>query len=190
MNLTLAQKTILKVHIALNTNTIIVAGGATVAIKDVVEDGDNYQFIADWYNGVALAGDAQPFAAPLTLWKPLVTVQELNKAIAWGTNPAGATPQEITNSWLKYQSMIWSSAIDLTDGQVRSGIASVFGASGSTAVAIGTVGTGKQDGTRAELLYAGGSVGGTQGLGAGARVTAVFGQKLTGPDIADAKLNG
>lgn len=188
MALTPAQKTTLKTHAAANTNTIqaFVAGQVglrTVAIKDVTELGDNFQFVADWYNGLALAGDNQPIASPLLVWRPSVSIQQLNSAVDWTAQPAGATAADVSNGWLKWQTMIWNNAIDLTDQQVRQGIDTVWGAASASATAIKGAGIGRQAGTRLEVLLAGNAVG-------GARVSQVFGYKLTGPEVSDALLNG
>jgi hypothetical protein len=79
MPLTPAQKTTLKAHIQANTNMIInVANGQQVAINAAPDVGDNYQHVADWYNALALAGDNQPIAAPIAVWRPSVSIAQLN----------------------------------------------------------------------------------------------------------------
>jgi len=192
-----AQIATLKAHIEANTNTIpagfpwsgAFAGTAINAIPITNPDGN--AAIAGWYNLPATAEDAQPFAVSLLLWKPVVTITELNAAINWAQNPAGATAAEQTNSWLRWQSMCWSNALDLTDNQVRSGIQSVW-SSGNSNAKIKENGTGRRVGTRFELLYAGANRG-PNGATADAdpllngRVTVFFGQKVTLDDIQTAR---
>jgi hypothetical protein len=193
MPLTPAQKTTLKAHIAANTNMIInVANGQQIAINAAPDVGDNYQHIADWYNALAQAGDAQPIAAPLALWKPVVSIAQLNSAIDWSADPTGGgtpTASQATNLWLKWQSMCWSNQIDMTDPQVRQGVVSIWGNGSTSSLAIGAAG--KQPGTRLECLLASAGVGGGSGLGpASARVSQVFGYRINGPEISDVVLNG
>lgn len=191
MQLTQAQKNSLKAHIALNTNVIQALADSppvmqALAINTITEIGDNYQYIANWYNSTALGTDNQPFAAPLNVWKPVIQIATLNTAMVWQDAAPGLTNIDQTNSWLKYQSMIWNNQLDMTDPQVRQGIVNCT--SVASALAIG--GVSKQAATRLDMLFAGNAVGGGIGLGAAARVSPVFGQKITGPDISDAILNG
>lgn len=186
MNLTPAKLQTLKAHIAANTDTV---GG--VAIKDLPPTADNNFAIAAWYNTPVTGTEQQAFAAPLALWKPVVTIQELNTAINWSQNPAGATAADQTNSWLRWQSMCWNNFLDLTDAQVRSGVAAVW-SSGNSNTNIKAVGTGRRLGTRAELLFAG-PARGPNGNPAdpdnalNGRVSPVFGQQLTGGDVDQAR---
>ncbi|MFL6140933.1 MAG: hypothetical protein ACJ72N_03545 [Labedaea sp.] len=193
MPLTPAQRTTLAAHIRANTNTVTnVATGQPTAINALPDAGDNRQNIADWYNGIAQATDNQPIAAPLALWKPSMSIAQLNSAIDWTADPTGgASPSagQITNLWLKWQSMCWGNQIDMTDPQVRQGIVSIWGSGTTTSVAIGA--GGKQAGTRLECLLASAGVGGAAGLGpAAARVSQVFGYRISGPEVSDALLNG
>lgn len=186
MNLTPAQLQTLKAHIAANTDTV---GG--VAIKDLPATADANFAIAAWYNQPATGTEQQAFTAPLSLWKPLVTIQELNTAINWGQNPAGATAADQTNSWLRWQSMCWNNALDLTDPQVRSGIASVW-SSGNSNANVKAVGVGRRLGTRAELLFAGVARGPDgnptdSDTTKNGRVSPVFGQLLTGGGVDAAR---
>lgn len=187
MTLTTAQLQTLKAHIAANTDTV---GG--VAIKDLPATADANFAIAAWYNQPATGTEQQAFAAPLSLWKPVVTIQELNTAVNWGQNPAGATAADQTNTWLRWQSMCWSNAIDLTDAQVRSGVASVWGSGSNSNANVKAVGVGRRLGTRAELVFAG-PARGPNGNPADAdnalngRVSPVFGQQLTGADVDAAR---
>jgi hypothetical protein len=187
MPLTPAQLVTFKAHLAANTNTI-----NAVAISALPNTVDANQLVADWYNGLALPGDSQPFTAPLNLWAPVVTIQQLNGAINWGQNPAGTGDPAQTNSWLRWQSMCWQNQIDLTDAQVRSGVASVWGTASSTNTAIKAVGVGRKAGTRAELVFAGPSRG-PNGNAADAdvalngRVSAFYGQRLDQSDVEAAR---
>lgn len=187
MPLTPAQLNTLRTHILANTNLI---GG--VPINSLPNDPDANAAIADWYNGTALAGDAQPFADSLNVWLPAVTTQALNSAVVWATPPNGATTADVTNSWLAWQSMCWNNSIDLTDDQVRSGVASIWPP--ATNNGIKAVGVGRRAGTRFELLFAGPNKG-KDGAGASGtmanngRVSPFFGQKLTGSDVNDARAN-
>lgn len=184
--LTPTQLTTLRNHIAANTNLI---GG--VPIQTLPNGGDENDAIAAWYNQTAQAGDAQPFADSRNLWKPGVTITELNSAINWSQNPAGATAAEMTNAWLRWQSMCWSNVLDLTDPQVRSGIAAVWATGGSNA-AIKAVGVGRRPGTRFELVFASANRG-PNGNAAdpdtalNGRVSPFFGQAVTLDDIQAAR---
>ncbi len=187
MPLTNAQLTTLKNHLAANTN--LVNG---VAINAIPDGPDNNIAIAAWYNATALANDSQPFADSLNLWKPVVTIQELNGAIVWSADPTGGTDAARTNSWLRWQSMCWSNAIDLTDAQVRSGVADVWGSASASNLAIKAVGVGRRAGTRFELLFASANRGPNGSAASGTmedngRVSPFFGQKLTAADISDAR---
>jgi hypothetical protein len=193
MPLTSAQATTLRAHILANTNPVTnVANGQQVPINALPDVGDNYQNVANWYNGVAAAGDAQPIAAPLAVWRPVVTIGQLNSAIDWSADPTGGgTPSagQVTNLWLRWQSMCWGNQIDMTDPQVRQGVVNIWGSSSASSLAIG--GVGKQPGTRLECLLAGAGVGGGIGLGpAAARVSQVFGYRITGPEVASVLING
>lgn len=192
MPLTLNQMTTLRTHILANTNTVVnVGNGQLIAINVLPDIGDNYSNIANWYNGIASASDNQPIAAPLNLWKPSVSIGQLNSAIDWSADPTGGgtpTAGQMTNLWLKWQSMCWSNQIDMTDAQVRQGVVTIWG-NGTTSLAIGNVS--KQAGTRLECLLAGPAVAAGIGLGAaGARVSQVFGYRITGPEIGSVLLNG
>jgi hypothetical protein len=183
MPLTPAQLSTLKTHLLANTNTI---GG--VAINSLPPTPDNFFAIADWYNGVALAGDNQPFSAPLTVWNPNVTIDQLTAAINWGQDPAGADTPTKTLAILKWQSMCWNNKIDMTDNQNRAGIASVWGSASSSNSAIKAVGAGRKAATRFEMLFAGPSRG-PNGAAADAdnalngRVTPFYWQRLFYTDI-------
>lgn len=188
MALTPAQVATLAAHLAANTN--LINGTAINALPNTPDD--NFA-IANWYNQTALVGDNQAFANSLNLWKPVVTIQELNAAINWSQTPAGATSADQTNSWLRWQSMCWNNAIDLTDNQVRSGIAAVW-ATGSTNASIKAVGIGRRAGTRFELLFASANRGpngnaADPDMTLNGRVSSVFGQKLLGTDVDAARSN-
>lgn len=172
MNLLDTQKTALAAHIAANTNTGVIPGTGgvgTFVINTAITGRDPtlQQGIADWYNGPALSNDNQPFAN-LMLWNPVTTIQQLNTAIDWTTNPVGADQPTLTNAWLKWQSMCWNNYLDLTDPQVRAGIIQVWGNPSNTASNIGAAtGTlcGKLAGRRIDLVLSPVPVA-TPGLGA------------------------
>jgi len=192
-----AQIATLKAHILANTNAIPAgfpwsgsfAGTAINAIPITSADGN--AAVAGWYNLFAAANDNQPFADSLNLWKPSVTITELNTAINWAQNPAGATAADQTNAWLRWQSMCWSNSLDLTDNQVRSGVQSVW-ATGSSNASIKAVGTGRRAATNFERLYAGANRGPNGAAADGdmllnGRVSVFFGQKVTLDDIQTAR---
>lgn len=201
MALTQNQKSALKAHLAANTNTVVNTGaGQPIAINLIIPNsptdvGDNMQNIADWYNGNAVAGDSQPQAAPLNVWKTFVTIQDLNSAIDWSAQVVGADSAAQTVNWLKWQSLCWNNFIDPTDPQVRQGISTIWGNPSTSAGNIGAAS--KRVGTRLEILLAGAAAGGNLGLGAAARVcgkdangTSLFGFKINGPQILNVLLNG
>jgi len=208
MNLTPAQKTALAAHIRANTNSGIVPGTGgigTFVINAAVNGRDPtlQQGIADWYNQPALAGDNQPFAN-LNVWNPLTNILQLNSAIKWQTAPVGATAADVTNSWLLWQTMIWSMGsgsltvgLDMGDASVRKGMLQVFGdvANGSAA-AIGAVGCGQQVGRNIELVCSNAVVGATTALTAAhpiqkdANGLTIYGQKLTQADVDNALFPG
>jgi hypothetical protein len=195
--LTAGQLTTLRNHIIANTNLIPAGfpwsgGFVGTAVKDVPNTSDGNVAVAGWYNLTATAGDAQPFADSLNLWKPQVTITEANTAINWSQNPAGATTADQTNSWLRWQSMFWSNVIDFTDNQVRSGVASVWGSASASNTALKAVGVGRRAGTRFELLYAGNNRGPNGGAADGdmslnGRVSAFFGQLLDAGSVETAR---
>ncbi len=174
MNLTTAQKTTLAAHITANTNlgTIPGSGGSTFVINTATgRDPTLQQGIADWYNKAALATDNQPFAN-LNVWNPLTTIDQLNSAIKWQTPFVGATPADVANSMLLWQTMIWKLGggqagvgIDMGDGSVRKGLTTVFGdVVGGSAAAVGAVGCGQMVGRNIELVLSGNAVGSTTAL--------------------------
>ena len=126
------------------------------------------------------------------MWDPQVTITELNTAINWGQEPTGATDSARTNSWLRWQSMCWSNVLDLTDAQVRSGVADVWGSGSSSNVAIKAVGVGRRAGTRFELLFASVNRGPNGNAASGTmedngRVSPFFGQRVTADEIQTAR---
>lgn len=174
MNLTSAQKAALAAHIAANTNIATYPDGSgefVINAEALSHDPTAQQAIADWYNGLALAGDNQPFNN-LFLWNPVTSIAQLNTAIDWTTNPAGGTAADVANSWLKWQSMCWANFIDMTDAQVRTGVVQVWGAGSTSASGIGSNVNlcGKLQARRIDLVLAGNPVGNLPGTWAGARV--------------------
>lgn len=195
--LTNAQKTTLRNHIAANTNVIPAGfpwsgGFVGQAINTLANGPDENVAIAGWYNLTASAADAQPFADSLNVWKPVITIQEINDAVVWSQNPVGATAADQTNNWLRWQSMCWSSAISFTDAQVRSGVAAIWGSGSTTNTNLKAVGVGRRAGTRFELLFAGVNRGPNGNpidadMALNGRITPFFGQALSGTDVQDAR---
>lgn len=172
MNLTSTQLTTLAAHIAANTNAItLIDGSGTFQANAVTRDPTQQQSLAAWYNALALSGDSQPFAN-LMCWNPVTTIQQLNTAIDWTTNPVGADQPTLSNAWLKWQTMLWNNYVDMSDPQVRAGVIQVWGQPSTTATNIGAatgVLCGKLAGRRIDLVIAPIPVQ-TTGLGAGAHV--------------------
>lgn len=167
MNLTSAQKTALKAHMALNTNTtnIVGAGGSTFVINTRLAtlDPSDEGAIAEWYNSNAKAGDQQPFANRF-VWQENVTLKMLNAATKWQTEFAGTGDAQIGNNILRWQTMIWNNSIDMSDGSVRKGVTTVFGdVAGGSAAAIGASGCGQRVGMNVELALAGNVTGASAG---------------------------
>jgi len=122
----------------------------------------NDQGIADWYN--------QP-ASPVTkVWKPSVSIAELNSAIAWADMVGIPAARQTT-----YLAMTQAGSIDMTDAQVRQGLVEIFG-NGSTSVT-GITNVGRRDATNLELLFSTGTT---------TKTSQVFGQLLTNQDVAQA----
>lgn len=208
MQLTSNQKTLLKSHLTANTNTIInVANGQPTAINTLISapfNGENLQRIADWYAGLAVAGDNQAFTTR-NLWNPKTTIKLLNAAVRWQDlipHDLGGSPtvdQQFLSrceKWLRWQSMIWNQneGIDMTDAQVRAGVLAIFGdtVGPSTADSIGKVGCGKLDARRVEMVMAGSVVGAATNAWTGSRVCPpnVLGVTLSEADLEDTLLNG
>lgn len=129
-----------------------------------------------WTNGKPLLADADIAAfyntlSAVNIWRPSVTVRELNSAIAWAAMVAITQEKQLT-----YQSMIWANEIDMTDNQVRNGVTAVFGA-GSTSET-GIMAVGKRVATFLEALFSGGA--GTT------KVSTLFGVQLQSQDVTDA----
>lgn len=209
MDLTQAQKTTLKAHIALNTNTTpaTAADGSALTTPFVVNtrkdsrNPDDQAAIAAWYNGLALAGDNQPFTN-LNLWNPNTTTALLKKAVDWTVAPPhglAGTPSvteialTVNNKWWLWDAMLQDRSLDMTDPQVRGGVIQVWGdlASG-TANNIGKTTCGKLAGKRIELALSGAPVGAVTNAWVGAHVcpTNVLGATLTQPDLDGVILNG
>jgi len=202
MQLTQAQKTLLKTHMNANTNTVLNVLTQQQAAINTLLGGppfnlDNLQNVANWYNGTALAGDNQPFSN-LLIWNTNVTIAQLNSAILWQTPPVGADQPTVSNSWLLWQTMLWNMQIDMSDAQVRKGVLQVWGnvASPSSAANIGAVGCGQLNGRRIELVFCPGPVGAVTAWAAAAKCptglngTAILGQPIAASDIEDALLFG
>lgn len=173
MNLTAAQLIALATHINANANTVtLIDGSGTFQANAVTRDPTQQQSLAAWYNALALAGDSQPFAN-LMLWNPVATIQQLNTAVDWTTNPVGADQPTLSNAWLKWQTMLWNNYLDMTDPQVRAGVIQVWGNPSNSVTNIGTVaGTlcGKLAGRRIDLALSPAPVGAVANAWLGAHV--------------------
>lgn len=216
MQLTPAQKTMLKNHILANTNAIqaFVAGQGdatqSLPIKDIAGDvGDNWQRIANWYNRTAQGGDAQPITN-LRVWNPGVTMRQHNTAIDYTLPAFGSTAQDRVESLTLYQILIWAGqanldgpAFDMTDPQVRAGVIRVWGdTNSSNAFRLGGtgggLGCGQKIGSTFELILSG-APGGSSAGGAFTNARTVqkdadgallYGQAVSGAAVADARANG
>ena len=125
--------------------------------------------IAEFYN--------TPTTAPaVEVWRPVVTIQELNAAIEW--------PYMITltqEKQLAFQSMIWANQIDMTDLQVRQGVNAIFAApmAPGTRNNINGAGCGKRTGTYFETLF-------VKDTNPVVKVSLFFGELLTPGDVTAA----
>lgn len=130
-----------------------------------------------WANGTQQIGNEEvaafynSTASPVVnVWKPEVSVQELNSAIVWSDMVLLSQEKQLT-----YQSMIWNFKIDMTDPQVRSGIDAIFGSGSASKTGINNVG--KRNATYLEALFA---------TGGATKVSSLFGYKLSGDEVAAA----
>ena len=133
-----------------------------------------------WANGTQQIGNEEvaafynSTASPVVnIWKPAVTVQELNSAIAWSDMVVVTQEKQ-----LAYQSMIWNFSIDMTDAQVRAGIDSIFGAGSASKNGINAIG--KRGATYLEALFS---------TGGATKVSSVFGVQLQAAEVSSA-ING
>lgn len=223
MQLTQTQKNTLKTHLNANTNLTPAtdSNGQTLpnpfVIKDNLADRDptKQNAIAEWYNGLALAGDNQPFSS-LFLWNPRVTEAMLSTAIDWTTDPPhglGGSPTvseqqlAIGNKWWLWDKLIgFKGYIDFTDAQARNAVTKVWGNIGpvntnsttSSAIASETINplVAKLKGRRIELVFNSNAVGAKTAWNAavvcpkGLNGSAILGQNLTQSDVDDVLLNG
>lgn len=130
-----------------------------------------------WLNGTQVIGNEETAAfynsvanPVVNIWKPDVTIQELNSAIAWADMVALPVEKQLT-----FQSMIWANTIDMTDNQVRTGIDTIFG-SGSTSKA-GINNVGKKQATYLEALFS---------TGGATKVSSVYKYQLQPSEVASA----
>ena len=218
MNLKPAQKTTLKTHFAANTNQVTPTAGPAAGVAATIaslmtgvnkRDPDVQNAVAGWYNGNALAGDAQPFSN-LFVWNDNVTELVLSTAIDWTTQPPhglGGSPTvdqqqlAIGNKWWLWDQIVGRKGyIDFTDSQARNGVLQVWGnvAAPSTAASIGSESSlcAKLNGRRVELALAGNAVGLKTAWNAACVVPTGFqGSRLlqsplSQPDIDDIVQNG
>lgn len=134
--------------------------------------------IADWYNQPAQSGE---WGTPLSVWNPALTIDKINSAVAWTQKPAGADIATQTLNCLIWQNMIWNNHIDMTDTQVRQGIADIWGTGTTNDTNLRSAG--RRSPTRYEMVFAGAGIG-------GARITPVFGQICSADDITAARSLG
>jgi hypothetical protein len=130
-----------------------------------------------WANGTQQIGNEEvaafynSTASPVVnVWKPEVTVQELNSAIAWSDMVLLTQEKQLT-----YQSMIWNFKIDMTDAQVRSGIDTIFGNPSSSRT--GILNVGKRSATYFEALFA---------TGGATKISSLFGYQLSPAEVSAA----
>jgi hypothetical protein len=131
--------------------------------------------ISEWYNLPAEAGE---FGTPLLVWKNFLSIREINAAVVWTQKPAGADVPTQTLNCLIWQNMIWANGIDMSDQQVRQGIADIWGSGTDNDTNLRAAG--KRTGTRFELVFAGAGVG-------GARVTPMINMVCQSIDVTNAK---
>lgn len=128
-----------------------------------------------WANGTQqvsneeVAGFYNSIATPtVNIWKPNLTIRELNSAIAWADMIAIST-----NSQLAFQSMIWANEIDMTDAQVRAGIDAIFGNPSTSRT--GILNVGKRPATYLEALFS---------TGGATKVSQMYDYKLQPEQVA------
>jgi hypothetical protein len=124
-NLTAAQLQTFKAD--LNTNP----GVATMIANS------DWVGVANYYNTVP--------ASPTMLWRPLITVDELNTAIVWSEFTALTVAKQNA-----YMALI-QGAIDATKSNIRNGFTAIFAAGGQTVTNLTAVA--KRAGTRFEVLF-------------------------------------
>jgi hypothetical protein len=117
----------------------------------------NYRLVADYYN------------APGTglIWRPVITVEELNTAISWAEFAAVPVARQNT-----YLAMISPGFIDATSANIRAGFGTVFSAGGASNPQLTTLA--QQTPTRLEQLFSTGNI------------SAVFGYRCTVNDVMNA----
>ncbi len=213
MQLTAAQKTSIKSHVAANTNITpaTAADGTTLPTPFVVntysvnaQDAEKERAIAEWYNLTAGAGDNQAFANRL-VWNPITSLRQINTAWDPTADPVGATAADQTNNWLRWQTMCWAGTnldapcLDMSDPQIQAGVVKVWGdTSTSSANKIGKSPCGQRTGTNLELklsaapsgVTGGGALANAHAVQKDAGGSVIYGQKLTADMVHDLLLNG
>lgn len=118
----------------------------------------------DWYTiAVAFNALSNP---PVSIWRPSVTVQELNTAVDWSAFAVLTVAKQNT-----YFAMITPGFIDATSANIRGGFNTVFGA-GATLTALSALA--QRTATRFEALFS------------TSNVSDVFGQTLSAGDVQKA----
>lgn len=137
MQLTPAQKTVFKSDRAANTATVqaAVAGQSDlqpVQIKDVADNGDNYQRIADWYNLVTAAYFVhRSNVTRAEVYKSTVSAGDSSSGSAtvwsWQGYKAQSSPEQ--DAW---KEMFMGGSSDFGNLNNRQGAADIFGTAGQS----------------------------------------------------------
>ena len=137
MGLSPSQKTTFKTNRAANTNTIQAfvtgqIGLQTVQIKDVEDIGDNYQFVANWYNQTA-ATDYFVHRSNVTraeVYKTTVSAADSSSGSATTWDWTGYKNQSVSEqgAWLE---MFAAGQCDFGNQNNRSGSLAIFGTAGA-----------------------------------------------------------
>lgn len=151
MSLTLQQLQTLKADIQ-SRHALWANGTQQVSNEDV----------AAFYNSTA--------TPTVNVWKPEVTITELNSVIDWVSMTALTVEKQ-----LAFQTMIWSFKIDMTDAQVRAGIDAIFG--NPSATRTGILNVGKKAASYIEAMFS---------TGGAVKTSQMFGYKFQPGEVADA----
>lgn len=128
--------------------------------------GANAQAIADYYNAKA--------PSPPNVWRPSITVQELNTAVDWAAFAALTALKQTA-----YMAMTQGGFVDATSTGVRGGFQAVFGAGTASTNALNALA--QRSATRFEAVFA--TVSGT------GNNSPLFGKTCSTDDVAAAVFN-
>lgn len=106
--------------------------------------------------------------SPSMIWKPSVSVPEMNSVIDWAAFSALTVAKQVT-----YQAMTQGGSVDATSSSVRGGFVTVFGNPSTTLTALTTLA--QRAATRAEAIFTTGNV------------CALFGLSVSGSEVAQAR---